>query len=235
MRNLARTATAPWQSSAVPDTATPPAPPPADRSARAETAGALTDLALGAAAGVIARRLGRSRAAGPLWRATFALTAAAALLGAAHHGLVTRRHPGLAVITWRVIAATVTASLAALLLATVRQTLGGRATLALVPVAAVGPAAYLASLRHGAGDLDRMVRLQGATMAVVVLAWLHAAAHSRPGGRTGVAAIALSAAAAGLRARPPAAAVRLSLDGDALYHLAQIPGLILFARAATAG
>lgn len=232
--NLPRGASAPWQAWGVPDTATPPVSPRATRSGRTEAAGALTDLALGAAAAAITRRLRRSPAAGPLWRATFALTAGASLLGAAHHGLLTRRHPGLAVITWRVIAATVAAALAALLLATVRQTLGPRATLAVFPLAAAGPAAYLASLRRGGGDLDGMVRLQAAAMSVVVLAWLQAAARGRPGGRIGVAAIATSAAAAGLRARPPAAAVRHGLGGDALYHVAQIPGLVLFARAAAA-
>jgi hypothetical protein len=201
--------------------------------ARREAAGALTDLVLGVAAGVLARDLGRA-GADPWWRATFWCTGAAALAGAVHHGVLTRR-TRLAHVSWRVIGLLLTLAIALLLVATALQTLGRRDAARLAALAPVGPVAYAAAALRGHGGLGVAVSAQSAAMVAVVLAWAVAAARGHRAARLALAGIALSSGAAALRGLVPRRWARAGVDGDAVYHLAQIPGLVVMAHAARIG
>jgi hypothetical protein len=202
-------------------------------SGRRETAGALTDLVLGTAACALARDLGRS-GADPWWRATFWCTGAAALAGAVHHGVLTR-HSSMAHVSWRVIGLLLTIAIALLLVASALQTLRRRDAIRLAALAPVGPIAYGAAALAGHGGLGSAVVAQSATMAAVVLAWTRAAAAGHRAAPLALTGIALSSGAAALRGLVPERWARAGIDGDAVYHLAQIPGLVVMARAARAG
>lgn len=198
---------------------------------RDEAVGAATDLVLGLAACGLARRMRREPAAGPWWQASYWCTGAAALLGAVHHAGLTR-DPSLAHVSWRIIALLVSLAIAMLLIASALQVAGPLASLALAPIAAAGPVAYAVEAVRGGGTLRSLVAMQGLTMAAVLCIWLAAAARRNPAAAPALAGIATSLVAAGFRARPPAAMARRGVDGNAAYHVLQIPGLALLARAA---
>ncbi len=194
----------------------------------------MTDLALGLGACALAHRARRPPAAGGTWRAAFWCTGAAALLGAVHHAAGGGDRPG-AHTRWRIVGVLVSSAMGLMLVASVRQTLGRPAGRLAVAPALLGPAAYAVAAARGGGGLATLVRVQAGTMAGIVLTWALAARRGHPAAPAAGLAIGLSVGAAALRGLTPRAWTRAGVDGDAVYHLAQIPGLVALARAARTG
>jgi hypothetical protein len=97
-----------------------------------------------------------------------------------------------------------------------------------------GLAAYGALSGGRRRGLDALVRAQAATMAATVAVWLRAARAGHPMARPVLRAMAASAGAAALRRAVPAQLGGRPVDRDTLYHLAQIPGVLLLSRAVRA-
>lgn len=191
-----------------------------------EPASSLTDLALGLVVIALAVRLGGTPGIHPHWRRTFWWAGAAALAGAVHHGIVTHsgRWSG---VSWALISAMVVVTVSYLLAATVHEVLGpgrGRAFLALRAASLVAYAALALSGRAGIGTI---LLCEGFTMLAVLGLWGRAALDRHPLAGPVIAALAASAVAAGSRGLPPGITGVVGLDPTSLYHLAQIPGMVL--------
>jgi len=195
---------------------------------------AVTDLALGLGACELARRSARPPAASGSWRAALWCTGASALVGAVHHAARTD-DPRAAHIRWRIIGVLLSVAMGLMLIASVRQTLGRRAGRLAVAPAIVGPVAYAGSAVRGGGGLPTLVAVQSGTMAGIVLTWVVGVRRGHPAAPTAILAICLGIGAAMLRAVTPRSWARFGVDADAVYHLAQIPGLVALARAARTG
>jgi hypothetical protein len=189
----------------------------------AARASALSDLALGAVTLAEARRLSRSPSADPAWAAVLGWVGAGAVAGALHHG-GRRGIPGWSTVGWLLAA-----GLTALLRATARET--GAPAGPVRVLAAAGLAAYGALVGAGRRGLDALVRAQGPGMAATVALWLRAARAGDPRARAVLGAMVASAAAAGARRLAPERIAGRRVDRDTLYHLAQIPGVLMLSRA----
>jgi hypothetical protein len=190
-----------------------------------EPASSLTDLLLGVVAITLALRL---RGAAPdrrQWYRTFAWTGAAALAGAIHHGVITysERWSG---PSWAVISGMVVIAISYLLAASVTEVLGpGRwRAFWLLRSLSLGAYAILALLGHA--GIGAILACEGITMVAVLALWGIAAAHGHPRAPGVIAAILASGAAAALKAAP-LGDLPLTFDTNSVYHLAQIPGLVL--------
>jgi hypothetical protein len=192
----------------------------------AARASALSDLALGAVTLAEACRLARSPAADPAWAAVFGWVGAGAIAGAVHHGW-SRRIPGWSTVGWLLAA-----GLTALLRATARET--GAPDRPVRALATAGLAGYGALVGAGRRGLDALVRAQSAGMAVTVALWLRASRAGHPRARPVLCAMAASVSAAAVRRLVPERIAGRRVDRDTLYHLAQIPGVLMLSRAVRA-
>lgn len=163
------------------------------------------------------------------WTAAFAVLAAAAAAGALYHAELKPTEHGPA--AWRAVSLLVATALLALYLASAAEL----ALLRTPTWGAIG-ALSIASLAAGVAvrfdDLPEFLATQGLAMAGLLFLWLRAWRNAVPGAHWFVAAIAASAAAAGVRALPLQFELYWVWNHDGLYHLAQIPGLLLLARGA---
>jgi hypothetical protein len=185
-----------------------------------EPASAITDLLLGLAALGLWRSL-RRRGASWAWRATFASIGASALLGAAYHAWV-GADAAWSQAGWAPVGALLVLGLGFLLVASAQDTGVGRWTWALP---AAGLVAYAALAVGGVAGVAALGVAASPTMLAVVVVWVRAARARHPLAPTALAAIAASALAGALV--PMVAAVAPDVDGGAVYHVAQIPGLVL--------
>jgi len=163
------------------------------------------------------RRAGTTAA----WRGTFAWIAASALLGAAYHAWIGSELSWSAA-AWAPIGATLVLGLGFLLAASAEDTGVGRWCWALP---AAGLVAYAVLAIVGVAGLAALGVAAGATMAAVVVVWLRAARARHPLAPTALAAIVASALAGAVV--PAVAAIAPAVDAAAVYHVAQIPGLVL--------
>jgi hypothetical protein len=97
-----------------------------------------------------------------------------------------------------------------------------------------GMAAYGALLGTGRRGLDALVLAQGPAMGATVAIWVRAARAGHPRARPVLRAMAASAGAAAVRRLVPERVGGRAVDRDTLYHLAQIPGVLLLSRAVRA-
>ncbi|WP_217913957.1 DUF6962 family protein [Miltoncostaea marina] len=195
-----------------------------------EPAESITDLVLGLAAVALAVLLPPKPARSPHWRRVFLWTGAAALAGAAHHGWVTcsERWAG---PSWAVISVMVVVAVSYLLAATVDEVLGpGRGRVFWV-LRSAGLVAYAALAVAGRAGVESILICEGLTMLAVLGLWAYAARRRLPLAWPVIAALLASGAAAGARAAPDDVTDLSGLDPVSLYHLAQIPGLVLLALA----
>lgn len=195
-----------------------------------EPAPALTDLILG----VVTLALGagvRGRAdVHRHWRLTFWWSGAAAVAGFAHHGWVTCSDTW-ADPSWAFISGMVVVAISYLLAATVIEVLGpGRGRVFWVLRSASLVAYAIVALTGNAG-VGAILLCEGVTMLAILALWFSAAARGMPLARQVCVALVASAAAAGFRAMPERWTEVVGLDPISAYHLAQIPGLVLLARA----
>ena len=197
-----------------------------------EPAPSLTDLALGLVVVALAIRLGRRPDIHPHWRRTFWWAGAAALAGALHHGFVTcsERWSG---VSWGLISTMVVITVSYLLAASVHEVLGpGKARVFWV-LRTASLAAYAALALAGHAGIQSILLCEGVTMLAVLALWGLAARRRQPLAGPVILAVAASAAAAGARAAPSGATGVVGLDPTSLYHLLQIPGMVLLFAAVT--
>jgi hypothetical protein len=191
-----------------------------------EPASSLTDLVLGLVLVGLAVRLHGMPGVHRHWRATFWWAGAAALAGAVHHGVVTYSDRW-SDPSWAVVSSMVVIAVSYLLAATVEEVLGpGRGRVFWV-LRSAGLVAYAALALSGRAGIGAILLCEGVTMIAVLALWGRAVYERHPLGIPVLFALGASAAAAGLRAAPEDVTALVGLDPTSLYHLAQIPGMVL--------
>jgi hypothetical protein len=185
----------------------------------------LTDLALGLVALALVLRAtaaGLSRS----WRTMLGWAAVAALAGAIHHGVVTHwdRWAG---PSWAVISAMVVITISYALAATVQDVLGPgrRRVFWALRTASLGAYAVLAALGHY--GITTILACEGVTMASVLALWMIAFVRRSAGAGWMVFALAACIVAGCTRALPERVTGFVGLDPTSLYHLVQIPAIVL--------
>jgi hypothetical protein len=197
------------------------------RPGAAARASALSDLALGLVTLAEARRLARTPGLRPAWPPAFGWLGAGAVAGALHHR---GRGPR---PSWGAVGWLLGAGLTALLAASAEDAGVRRPELARA-LGGAGMAAYGALLGTGRRGLDALVLAQGPAMGATVAIWVRAARAGHPRARPVLRAMAASAGAAAVRRLVPERVGGRAVDRDTLYHLAQIPGVLLLSRAVRA-
>ena len=198
-----------------------------------EPAPSLTDLALGLVALGLAMTLQSRPGVHRYWRLTFWWTAAAALAGAVHHGFVTCSDTWSGP-SWAVISGMVVLAVSYLLAATVEEVLGpGRGGVFWL-LRSGGLVAYAVLALTGRAGIGAILLCEGLTMIAILALWGYAAHRGNPLAWPVITALAVSGLAAVARALPSGTTELVGLDPTSLYHLAQIPGLVLLAWAVLA-
>jgi hypothetical protein len=190
-----------------------------------EPGAALTDLALGLVT-LACSPLLRHPNVNPNWRRTVWWAAAAALAGFVHHGFMTS-HDDLEGPSWAVISGMVVVTISFSLAATVTDVLGpGRRRLFwLLRAASLGAYGILALFGHyGIGTI---LACEGVTMVCVLVLWSVALARHHPEAPRMMVALGTSAIAGCTRALPRDVTEIVGLDPTSVYHLAQIPPMVL--------
>ncbi len=199
-----------------------------------EPASSLTDLLLAIVAAWLAGGLRRRDGLSPHWRRTFAWTAGAAFAGFVHHGFVTfsERWDD---ASWAFVTFLVVVAISYLLAASVDEVLGPGHQRAFWALRSGSLAAYVIVALTIGPSIGAILLCEGVTMAAVLALWGRAMRRGHPHARAVGVAILASMAAAAIRAAPPDMVAPTGLDPTSLYHLAQIPGLVLLAAAAGGG
>lgn len=188
----------------------------------AEPGHALTDLMLGLVAVTLAIGLRRSPAVHRHWRSALWWFGAAALAGAVHHGVIVQ-WPDTAAATWAVISLMVVVAVSFLLAGTVADVLGGRRTRTFWALRSLGITAYVVLAATGHAGIQAILACESLTMASILALWVWAAYRGHPR----AVAMLLAVSASGAAALTKLAGDLAGLDGTSVYHLAQIPGLLL--------
>lgn len=185
----------------------------------------MTDLVLGLVALALVMRAtaaGLSRA----WRTMLGSAAVAALAGAVHHGLITRwdRWAG---PSWAVISAMVVITISYALAASVQDVLGPGRRRVFWVLRTGSLAAYAVLAAFGHYGITTILACEGVTMLSVLVLWVVAFASHRPGAGWMVLALGASIVAGCTRALPERVTGVVGLDPTSLYHLVQIPAIVL--------
>lgn len=197
-----------------------------------EPALSLSDLALGAVTLALAVRLQATPGIHKYWRMTFWWAGSAAMLGAIHHAVVTysERWTG---PSWALISTMVVVAVSYLLAATVEEVLGpGRGGI-FWALRSVGLIAYVILAIAGHAGVSSILACEAITMICVVALWAKGAREHHPLAWPVITAILVSGAAAAAHGLPPEVTEPIGLDPISVYHLAQIPGIVLLYAAAT--
>jgi hypothetical protein len=194
-----------------------------------EPASSLTDLALGLVALSCALRLRGTPAGRRHWTAAFGWAAVAALAGAVHHGVVTYSVE-LRGLSWAVISGLVVVAVSYILAATVLEVLGPGHARTFWVLRSASLVAYVVVAALGHAGIGAILLCEGITMATILVLWGVALERGHPRARGVILALVASMAAAVVRGMPWGD-LPFGLTADALYHVAQIPGLILLFRA----
>jgi hypothetical protein len=198
-----------------------------------EPAPALTDLVLGLVTLGLLPML-RGEAINPNWRRTVWWAGASALAGVIHHGVMTG-HRDLSGPSWAVISGMVVVTISFSLAATVGDVLGPgrRRVFWALRALSLGAYAILALLGHyGIGTI---LACEGVTMVCVLVLWGVALSRHDPRAARMVVALGASALAGCTRALPSSITQKIGLDPTSVYHLAQIPPMVLLCRAVASG
>ena len=189
----------------------------------------LTDLVLGLVSLILWPRLPRDVEGARYWRAAFAWAGATALIGAVYHGFLTGR-PTIGEVTWAVMSTMVVVVMSYLLAAAVVQVLGPSRAVVFWPLRLVGFVAYGIIAATGHPSIMAIMYCESVTMACVIGLWVWAWWHGHPSGGAMLVAIGVSIVGALFRLIPGASDL-LHIDADSAYHLGQIAGMVLLARA----
>ena len=87
--------------------------------------------------------------------------------------------------------------------------------------------AYAALALAGHAGIEAILLCEGVTMVAVIGLWIHAARARHALALPLLAALAASSMAGATRALPGDVTARVGLDPTSLYHLAQIPGMVM--------
>jgi hypothetical protein len=199
-----------------------------------EPGAALTDLALGVVTLVLAVSLGtRAPEVNRYWRRTLWWAAAAALAGAVHHGFVTYSDTW-AGPSWALISGLVVVTISFTLAATVHDVLGpGRRDVFWV-LRSLSLVAYAALAVTGHYGIGAILACEGVTMVAILALWGVAFHRGHPRAPAMLLALAASIVAGCTRALPADLTAVTGLDPTSLYHLAQIPAMVLLFAALVA-
>ena len=189
----------------------------------------LTDLALGLVSLDLAPRLPRDVEGAKYWRAAFYWAAATALIGAVYHGFLVGR-PTYGEITWAVMSTMVVVVMSYLLAAAVVQVLGRSRAIVFWPLRLIGFVAYAIIAATGHPSIMAIMYCESVTMACVIGLWVWAWWRGHPAGAAMLVAIGVSIVGALFRLIPGATGL-LHVDPDSAYHIGQIVGMVLLARA----
>jgi hypothetical protein len=190
----------------------------------AEPALSLTDLALGAITLLLWARLPATT--GRRWRAAFLWFGGAALAGAVHHGVIMHR-PDIGDVSWALISCGVVVAISFMLAATIEDVLGPGRWRAFWLLRSIGLIAYAIVAAAGHAGIGAILACESLTMASILGLWGWAGWHRHPRAPAVIVAMLASGAAAAAQAVDPDALAPVGLDPVSLYHLAQIPGMVL--------
>ena len=198
----------------------------------AQPAQALTDLLLGLVVCALAIALLRRRVAPKhrYWEFALGCLALSALAGFVHHGYLVR-WPAVATVSWTLISVAVVLGISYLLAATVEEVLGPGHRRVFWVLRSAGLAAYIGLVITTGAGIGALILCESITFACIIGLWAWAARHRNPLALPVLVAIVASAAAAGTKAISDNLTSAVYLDGDSLYHLAQIIGIVLLYRA----
>ncbi|NMO93550.1 DUF6962 family protein [Actinomycetospora sp. TBRC 11914] len=193
----------------------------------------LTDLALGLVTLYLWPRVPRDVEGAKYWRAAFAWTAVTALIGAVYHGFLVG-DPRWGQVTWAVMSIMVVVVMSYLLAATVVQVLGPTRAIVFWPLRLIGFIAYAVIAVTGHPSIMAIMWCESLTMACVVGLWVWAWWQGHPAGGAVLVAIGVSIVGALFRLVPGATDL-LRIDPDSAYHIGQVAGMVLLARAVAHG
>ncbi len=191
-----------------------------------EPAASVTDYLLAAIAFGLALLVARSGSRLRYWAWGLVTIGFGALLGGIYHGSLID-DPALADPSWTAITIIVAITVSLLLAATVESVLGEGQTRRwmILRFATLGAFAIVALL--GEAAITTLLYVESLTMAAVIGLWIYAALKGQRGSRLMLAAILASGGAAVLRFAPLGFHLGWEWDPDSLYHVAQVPGLVL--------
>ena len=192
-----------------------------------EPASSLTDFALGILALFAAARLSARGADDPHWRWFFAWIGIVAIWGGFHHGFIVG-HEAAAKISWSAISMMVAIAISYLLAASVNSVLGKGRGQPLLIVRGISLAVFFSLVVSGNASVTTLLLTEGLAMAIVLALWVHAWQKEQPGVSLVLAAIVFSMLAAAVKA----SSVQFNMGGwefdpNSLYHVAQMPGMLL--------
>ena len=191
-----------------------------------EPASSVTDFALGALAIAAALLVERNERVNHHWRLSFLFIGLAAILGGVHHGFI-GPHGTIGAVSWAVIILSIAVAISFLLSATIASVLGEGRGQALMVIRGVSLFAFFILVILGRATLPTLLVTEGLAMIMVVLLWVHAWRLEQPGVTLVLAAIGASVLAAVVRGSSVHVTLGWEFDTNALYHLAQMPGIIL--------
>ena len=196
-----------------------------------EPASSLTDFALGMLALMIAGRLRPTQTADAHWRWFFVWIGIAGMWGGFHHGFIVG-HETAAAFSWSAISLLVAVAISYLLATSVNTVLGKGHGHPLLAVRAISLAVFFALVVSGNATVITLMLTEGLAMALVIGLWVHAWQKDQPAVGLVLAAIVASGLAAALKA----SSLQFNMGGwefdpNALYHVAQMPGLLLLLMA----
>lgn len=191
-----------------------------------EPASSLTDFALGVLAFGAALLVGRKEQVHLHWRLSFLFMGVAAILGGVHHGFIGPEGTS-GTISWGIISLSIAVAISFLLSATIASVLGEGRARPLLVIRGVSLFAFLILVILGRASILTLVITEGIAMIMVVVLWLHAWRLEQPGAALVLAAIGASVLAAVVRGSSAHVTLGWEFDTNSLYHLAQMPGIIL--------
>ena len=192
-----------------------------------EPASSLTDFFLGAIA--IYAAVSLLGTGGPCvhWRWAFVFIGLGAVLGGVHHGFLID-NPTAADISWSAILLIIAVSISFILAGTAATVLGEGPGRFLLALRFVSVAALFVLALFGRVSVPALLITEGLAMIVVLALWLHALRLGQPYAGLFLSAIAVSLMAGAVRGSSANVVfVGLELDTNTLYHLAQMPGVVL--------
>ena len=191
-----------------------------------EPASSVTDFALGALAIGAALVVERNEQVHHHWRFAFLFMGLAAILGGVHHGFI-GPHGTIGTVSWAVIILSIAVAISFPLSATIASVLGEGRGRSLMVIRGVSLFAFFILVVLGRATIPTLLITEGLAMTMVVLLWLHAWRLEQPGVALVLVAIGASVLAAVVRGSSVHVTLGWEFDTNALYHLAQMPGIIL--------
>lgn len=161
------------------------------------------------------------------WAGAFGALGVGAAAGALYHSDLKPTSYGPA--TWTAVSFLIAAGMLGLYLASAFE-LGVLGIQPWKTIAILSAGALFGGLALGLDDLGPFVATQALAMMGLIILWLRAWRDRSTGARWFVAAMAASAAAAVVRMLPIEFQLYWEWNHDGIYHVAQLPGLLLLAR-----